>query len=145
MATVRDILSEKGHHIQSIAAGASVLQATQLMNEHKIGALVVMENDRVAGIFTERDVLRRVIAEMRSAAQVTVGEVMTREVICVDPDTDLDEVSAIMKDRRIRHLPVCNSSGRLIGLISIGDVNAHYASHQQQTIHFLNDYIYGRV
>jgi CBS domain-containing protein len=145
MATVRDILSEKGHHIQSIAAGASVLQATQLMNEHKIGALVVMENDRVAGIFTERDVLRRVIAEMRSAAQVTVGEVMTREVICDDPDTDLDEVSAIMKDRRIRHLPVCNSSGRLIGLISIGDVNAHYASHQQQTIHFLNDYIYGRV
>ena len=105
-----------------------------------------MEEGRVAGIFTERDVLRRVVAEQAPAADMHIGSVMTREVICVDPDTDLDEVSAIMKTRRIRHLPVCcRDDGKLIGLISIGDVNAHYASNQAQTIHFLNDYIYGRV
>src|SRR5438105_8634517 len=104
------------------------------MNEHKIGALVVMEAGRVAGMFTERDVLRRVVAEQRQPSEVRVGEVMTREVICCEPHTDLDEVSAIMKNHRVRHLPVCGEGGKLLGLVSIGDVNAHYASNQAQTI-----------
>ena len=145
MATVHDVLSAKGMSIHTVDASISVLLATQLMNEHKIGAVVVTEEGRVAGIFTERDVLSRVVAEQRPPAHTTVGQVMTRELICCEPDTDLDEVGAIMKDRRIRHLPVCGEGGRLHGLISIGDLNAHYASNQQQTIHFLSDYIYGRV
>jgi CBS domain-containing protein len=87
-----------------------------------------------------------VIAEQASPADLRVGNVMTRELICCQPDTDLDEVSAIMKTRHIRHLPICcGPDGKLLGLISIGDVNAHYASNQAQTIHFLSDYIYGRV
>jgi CBS domain-containing protein len=145
MATVHDVLSAKGATLHTVDGSLTVLHATQLMNEHKIGAVVVTEEGRVAGMFTERDVLARVVAEQRSPAATTVGEVMTREVICCDPNTDLDEVSAIMKNRRIRHLPVCGSGGRLLGLVSIGDVNAHYASNQAQTIHFLSDYIYGRV
>ena len=145
MATVHDVLSAKGATLHTVDADLTVLLATQLMNENKIGAVVVTHEGRVAGIFSERDVLARVVAEQRSPVQTTIGEVMTREVICCDPDTDLDEVSAIMKTRRVRHLPVCGAGGRLLGLISMGDVNAHYASNQAQTIHFLSDYIYGRV
>lgn len=146
MATVHDVLSAKGESLHTIDANSTVLEATRLMNQHKIGALVVTEEGRVAGMFTERDVLRRVVAEQVSPADLRVGNVMTREVICCEPDTDLDEISAIMKTRHIRHLPVCcRDDGKLMGLISIGDVNAHYASNQAQTIHFLSDYIYGRV
>jgi CBS domain-containing protein len=145
MPTVQDILSSKGSYLHTIGASATVLQATQLMNEHRIGALVVMDGSTVAGIFTERDVLRRVVAAQRDPSRVTVGEVMTQQVICCAPDTELDEASAIMKARRIRHLPVCDSDGKLAGMVSIGDLNALHATHQEQTIHFLSDYIYGRV
>ena len=145
MATVHDVLSAKGATLYTIDSSLTVLLATQLMNQHKIGAVVVTDEGRVMGIFTERDVLSRIVAEQRSPSQTLVADVMTREVICCDPDTDLDEVSAIMKNRRVRHLPVCGAGGRLLGLVSIGDVNAHYASNQEQTIHFLSDYIYGRV
>jgi len=145
MPTVRDVLAVKGQSLQTIDSRATVLEATRKMNQHKIGALVVMEEDRVAGMFTERDVLTRVIAEELPPAAVQVGMVMTREVICCALDDDLDEVSAIMKSRRVRHVPVCDCEGGLLGMISIGDVNAQYASNAEQTIHFLNDYIYGRV
>lgn len=146
MATVHDVLMTKGESLHTVDANVSVLEATRLMNQHKIGAIVVTEEGRVSGIFTERDVLRRVVAEQAPPADVRVGNVMTREVICCEPDTDLDEISAIMMTRHIRHLPVCcRDDGKLMGLISIGDVNAHYASNQAQTIHFLSDYIYGRV
>jgi CBS domain-containing protein len=144
MATVSDVLSRKEENLISIDSTASVLEAIRLMNQHKIGAVVINEDGRVNGIFTERDVLRRVMAEQLAPADVRVGQVMTRDVICVELDADLDEVSAIMKARRIRHLPVC-SEGKIVGLVSIGDVNAHYSSNQAQTIHFLSDYIYGRA
>jgi CBS domain-containing protein len=145
MPTVRDVLAVKGQSLQTIDSRATVLDATRKMNQHKIGALVVMEGDRVAGMFTERDVLTRVISEELPPAAVPIEAVMTRDVICCAPDDDLDEVSAIMKSRRIRHVPVCDCDGRLQGIVSIGDVNAQYASNAEQTIHFLNDYIYGRV
>ena len=145
MPTVKDVLANKGSTLHAVDSDMTVLMATQLMNEHKIGAVVVMEKGRVAGIFTERDVLTRVVAAQLPPADTLVADVMTRDVICCGSDADLDEVSAIMKERRIRHVPVCMSEGQLAGLISIGDVNAHYASNQQQHIHFLNDYIYGRA
>ena len=146
MASANDVLTAKGNHpIHCIPTSATVLEATRKMNEQKIGALVVTDGDRVVGIFTERDVLRRVVVSQMMPDQVRIEEVMTRDVICCTPETDLDEISAIMKTRRVRHVPICTNDGRLCGLVSIGDVNAHYASNQQQTIHFLNDYIYGRV
>jgi len=145
MPTVRDVLAVKGESLHTIQDSATVLDATRKMNQNKIGAVVVMENGRVAGIFTERDVLMRVVAEELAPSSVIVGNVMTRDVICCSPDDDLDEVSAIMKAKRIRHVPVCDADGKLHGMISIGDVNAQYASNAEQHIHFLNDYIYGRV
>ena len=145
MPSVHDIISEKGPHVHSIGPDVTVLEATTKMNQHKIGALVVKSENQVVGMFTERDVLRRVVGEQRDPATTKVGEVMTADIVCVPPHADLDEVSAIMRSRRIRHLPVCHDDGQLLGLISIGDVNAWHASNQQATIHYLNEYIYGRV
>ena len=145
MPTATDILLAKGHDVHSIDPNATVLEATQKMNQHKLGALVVLVDERLVGMFTERDVLRRVVGELRNPADVKVGEVMTTDVVCCSPDTDIEDVSTMMKDRRIRHVPVCDENGKLHGVISIGDVNAYYSNHQEQTIHFLSDYIYGRA
>lgn len=145
MPSVQDILSNKSAKVHSIAPGATALQAINKMNEHGIGALVVTDPEgRVIGMFTERDVLRRVVAHERTPNEILVGEVMTGEVVCCGPGEDLDDVKTVMRNRRIRHLPVCDSQGNLKGLISIGDLNAYDASNQEATIHFLNDYIYGR-
>ena len=145
MPTMQDILLSKGREIHTIRPEATVLEATKKMNQHKIGALVVMQDNQVVGMFTERDVLRRVVAEQRDPAGLVVAEVMSSDVICAEPDTDLEEAANIMKTRRIRHLPICDAGGSLLGMISIGDLNALFASEQEQTIHFLSDYIYGRV
>ena len=145
MATVHDILSVKGSHVHTVSPAGTVLEATVRMNQHKIGAMVVTVGDRVVGMFTERDVLRRVVAEQRDPAAVTVGEVMTSEVISCGLEDDLDDVGLVMQQKRVRHLPVCDRLGRLLGLVSIGDLNAQRVSTQEQTIHYLNDYIYGRV
>jgi len=145
MPTVMDILARKGAVVHTISPDATVLEATQKMNQHKLGALVVMNEGQVAGIFTERDVLRRVVAAMRDPGGTQVSEVMTTEVICVPPQTDIDEVSALMQQRRIRHLPACDDSGTLKGMISIGDVNAYHVTHQEAHINFLSEYIYGRA
>lgn len=145
MPQVSDILRVKGSQVHSIAADTTVLEATQKMNQDKIGALVVTVKEEIVGIFTERDVLRRVVAEQRDPRSTLVGEVMTAEVICCPPETDVDEVSSIMRDRRIRHVPVCDAEGQLLGMVSIGDINACNASNQESTIHFLSEYIYGRA
>ena len=145
MATARDILAGKGAHVWTIGKGATVLQAALLMNEHKIGALVVLEQDQIAGMFTERDVLRRVVAEQRDPARTPVAEVMTDEVICGTFETSIEEARGAMKNRRIRHLPLVDDDRRLLGLISIGDLNAYQADGQEQTIHMLHEYLYGRT
>ena len=86
-----------------------------------------------------------VVGEERNPRHCRVSEVMTTEVICCHPDTDIDEISTIMLQRRVRHLPICDDDGKLYGLISIGDVNACHASTQESTITFLNEYIFGRA
>ena len=145
MATVSDILAVKGSHVLTIGKGATVIDAALLMNEHKVGALVVTEDGRVIGMFTERDVLRRVVGEHRDPATTLVGEVMTAEVICCTPETTIDEARGAMKNRRVRHLPLVDDERRLQGLISIGDLNAHEASDHEHTIYLLQEYLYGRV
>jgi CBS domain-containing protein len=145
MPSVRDVLAVKGEQVHSVSPQTTVLDTIRKMNQHKIGAVLVMHEGQVAGIFTERDVLRRVIGEEKSPANLRVAEVMTEDLICVAPETDLDDVAAIMKQKKIRHIPVCTPDGKLQGMISIGDLNAFHASNQEQQIHFLNEYIYGRV
>lgn len=145
MATVRDILSIKGSHVTTIGPDATVLDAALLMNEHKIGGLVVAEAGSLCGMITERDILQRVVAERRDPSATRVREVWTSDVMCCQPHTNLDEARVVMKERRIRHLPVVNDDGQLCGLISIGDLNAHDAHSKDMTIHLLQEYIYGHA
>lgn len=145
MPQVRDILELKGTQVWTVGKDATVLQAAQLMNEHKIGALVVTEDGHIVGMFTERDVLHRVVAQQRDPETTPLDEIMTREVFCCMAQTTLEEARSVMKERRIRHLPVAKDDGRLLGLISIGDLNAYHLANQEHTIFLLNEYLYGRV
>src|SRR3954451_1340486 len=125
MATVRDLLQLKDSHVWTIGKDATALDAALLMNEHKIGALVVIDDGRVAGMVSERDVLRKIVAERRDSATTRVADIMTTEVVCCTFETSIDEARGAMKNRRIRHLPVVDGDRKLLGLISIGDLNAH--------------------
>ncbi len=145
MSHVRDILDKKGTQVCTIGKEATVLQAALMMNDHKIGALVVTEGGRVVGMFTERDVLRRVVGEQRNPANTMVAEVMTAEVLCCTPQTALEEARSVMREQRVRHLPVADGEGHLLGLISIGDLNAFHQDGQEQTIFLLQEYMHGRV
>lgn len=145
MAIVQDILKTKGGEVATIAPDATVYEAAVRMNEQRIGCLVVCSGGRCVGIFTERDILQRVVAQRRDPAATPVSEVMTTEVACCRPHTTLEEVGGVMKHRRIRHLPVLGEDDQLAGLISIGDLNAYQNHSQEMTIHLLHEYIYGYV
>src|SRR5687767_5452992 len=106
MSTVGCILSSKDSQVHTISPEATVLEATQIMNQHKIGALVVTEGDRISGIFTERDVLRRVVGNPVPPSEIVVADVMTQDVMWCTAATEIDEAGRIMRDCRIRHLPV---------------------------------------
>ena len=145
MVTVKELLVKKGPQVFSISKNATVLNAAILMNDHRVGALVVIDEGHIQGMFSERDVLRRIVAERRDPATTLVQDIMTREVVCCTPDTSIEEARGSMKNRRIRHLPVVDGDEQLVGLISIGDLNAHEATAQEQTIYLLHEYLYGRV
>ncbi|MCE9592447.1 MAG: CBS domain-containing protein [Planctomycetes bacterium] len=145
MATVADILSRKEGRVYSIAPRATVFTAAQAMNIWRVGCLLVMDQGRIMGIFTERDILRRVVAECLDPATTPVEEVMSREVICCRHDTPLDEARTVMMTRRIRHLPVVGVDERVCGLISIGDLNAQLVNDQEVTIQFLHEYLNGHA
>lgn len=145
MPSVKDILKIKGSQLYKIGLNASVLDAAVLMNDNRIGALVVVKGDQIRGIFTERDVLHRVVAKQLNPAKLIISTVMTKEVICCHVDTKLLEAQSVFKNRRIRHLPVLDGKDGMVGIISIGDVNAHHAHEQETTIRFLHEYLYGSV
>ena len=147
MGSVTDILNQKQRHsLQSTHPHETVLSATQKMNEHSIGALLVIDDEEnLVGIFTERDVLRRIVAVERAPSRVQVREVMTTEVAYCRPETSIEDARSIFRQYRIRHLPVVDDSGKVQGLISIGDLNAHHSNHQEVTIHFLHEYMLGRT
>jgi CBS domain-containing protein len=145
MSQIRDLLQHKGFSIWTIEPSATISDASCLMSEHLIGALVVEHEGQVCGIVTERDVVRKVIAEQRDPAETQVADVMTPDVICCSLETTTDEARGAMRDRRIRHLPVADKDGRLIGLISMGDLNAELQADQERTLFLLNEYITGRT
>ena len=141
MAAVRDLLARKSGEIITVPGATTVLDASILMVERGIGGVMVIESGRLAGIFTERDVLRRVVAVQRDPATTLVTDVMTTPVLTVTPDTTCEECRALMTERRIRHLPVIGPAG-LIGLISSGDVLAFEVADRQATIQHLESYVY---
>ncbi len=143
MADVADILACKGHDVVTVVPEDTVLEAARRMNEARIGAVIVCRSRmEVVGIFTERDILRRVVAECRPPAETRVSEVMSRPVTCCRPNTPLAECQSIMTSKRLRHLPVCEGD-ELVGMISIGDVMAWEVRQQQSTIEYLNGYLHG--
>lgn len=141
MATVREILGKKGSDVISVPSTETVVKAAQLMNERGIGGLVVTDGKRLAGIFTERDILRRVVAQRRDPVATTVGDVMTTPVTACAPDTTVEECAAMMTAKRIRHLPVVGEKG-LVGVITIGDVLAYQVSEQQATIDYMHHFMF---
>jgi CBS domain-containing protein len=141
MPIVRDLLDRKGTTVVSVPPDTSVLDAATLMNDRGIGAVLVLDGNEPAGIFTERDVLRRVVAAQRDPATTMVGEVMTTRLISCSPDTPLSECASMMSTRRIRHLPVVGASG-LAGLVTSGDLLAFQLDDQAATIQHLNSYLY---
>ncbi|MEO0587200.1 MAG: CBS domain-containing protein [Planctomycetota bacterium] len=142
MATVGVLLEGKGDAVVSVGPDVTVREAAGVMNLRSIGALLVCEGDELAGIFTERDVLRRVVAEGLDPTLVRVSEVMTREVVYCEPETTLGEARSIFKRRRVRHLPVLGRDGRVMGVLSIGDVNAYDLVDRQVELTYLREYLF---
>jgi len=144
MPTVRAILSEKHQDVAWIESRASVLDAARIMAQRRVGAVVVLRGNTVVGIFTERDLLTRVVAQQRDLATTEVESVMTSPVACCGLNSTRAECRAFMRSRGIRHLPVVEE-GRLLGMISIRDILEDVAAEQEQTIQHLYEYMYGEV
>jgi CBS domain-containing protein len=139
--TVKEILQAKAQKLLSIAPDASVLDALRLMAEKEVGALVVLEGERLAGIFSERDYARKVILQGKSSKDTAVREIMTHKVVCVQPEQSIEDCMALMTDKRIRHLPVLEDQ-MVVGVISIGDVVKEVISEQRFVIEQLEHYIH---
>ena len=137
---IAKVLEGKGSSVETVSPQTMVLTAVQRMNERKIGALLVTERDRPLGIFTERDVLVRVVAAGLDPKSTPVSEVMTRNPVVVRPDVSVGEAMLVITRRRCRHLPVMDERG-LRGLISIGDLTSWVVRNQQRTIEDLHDYM----
>ena len=142
MRTVEQLLHVKGRDIWSIGPQETAYRALQIMAEKNVGALLVMENEKLVGIFSERDYARKVILKDKSSKNTSVSELMTREVIYIDADATLEESMALMTAKHIRHLPVLQKD-RLIGLVTLGDVVKQLISDQQFAIRELEKYITG--
>ena len=142
MSTLSVILQGKRAGTHTIAPTATVLEAVTLMNEHRIGALVVVRGGNVAGMFTERDVLRRVVTDPRRPQEICVSEVMTDRVITATRQSPVEEAMRLMTQHRIRHLPVCDADGRLAGVVSIGDLNAYNSRQKEEALKDLEGYVY---
>jgi CBS domain-containing protein len=145
MKNVSDILSSKRNaQTFSVHPGATVLDALKLMAEKGIGALVVVEDSRLVGVFSERDYARKIALMDRSSRTTTIGEVMTANPICVTPAESMEFCMALMTDRHIRHLPVLDGE-QLIGMISIGDLVKNIIEDQKAMIAQLENYVRGET
>jgi CBS domain-containing protein len=142
MATVRDMIRKKGDEVFTIAPDATVLEALRLMAKHNIGALLVMTEGNVDGIISERDCIRKVELEGKSAKDTQVSEIMTSKVINIDAAQPLEECIALMLDKNIRHLPVYAGT-KLLGLLSVRDVLKEVVDVQQMMLSELERYITG--
>ena len=140
MHTAAEILRAKGHDVWSIGPDVPIIEALTAMAEKRVGALLVMDNDKLVGIVTERDYARKVALEERSSRQSLVRDIMSHRVLCVRPDQTVQECMALMSDKRARHLPVVDHK-KVIGLISIGDLVKAIIAEQQFEIEQLQYYI----
>lgn len=142
METIAAVLEEKGPNVHQLPPTATVMEAVEAMCAAKVGSLLVVEEQRPVGIFTERDLMTRVILARRDPQATPLVEVMTREVVCVEESTTTDAAMALMTERRVRHLPVVDG-GRVVGLVSIGDLVRRQTTMQSYEIRMLTNYIMG--
>ena len=143
MRMVRQLLGEKPRDIWTISPESSVFSALELLEQKNIGALPVVHEGKLVGIFSERDYARKVILKGKSSKEINVSEIMTEQVITVLAETTVQECMKLMSDKHIRHLPAIEDN-RIIGIVSIGDVVKDIIAEQASTIHQLEDYIKGR-
>ena len=143
MKTVRSLLQAKGYAVWTIAPDATVYEALRVMADKNVGALLVLEGGELVGVISERDYARKVALKGNTAHNTFVRDIMTADVISVHPDQTVEECMALMTDKRIRHLPVM-ADGRLMGVISIGDVVKSIITEQGFMIEQLTSYIVGR-
>ena len=140
--TIRQILDEKGYHIHSVPPDTIVYDAIKLMGEAGIGALLVMEDGRLAGIFSERDYTRKIVPMNRSSKDTRVSEIMTSKVLYMTADQTVDDCMAVMSKHHIRHLPVVEN-GKPIGMLSVMDVMRNVLMEKEFIISQLENYISG--
>jgi CBS domain-containing protein len=139
-APITAILERKGQKVYAVAPTATVADAVAEMNHHRVGSVLVIEGNRLVGIFTERDVLRRVVGAGVDPKIARVSEVMTSGVITISPDATIEQTMVLFTEKRLRHLPVVED-GRLIGTISIGDVTRWMADAHRAEAEHLKNYI----
>ncbi len=144
MPKVSEIIDKKGGDVATVGREDTAIRAVEIMNERRIGAVVVANDGKVVGIFTERDLLNRIVAKGLDAATTPVKDVMSTPVACCQLSTDLTEAQSVMTNKRVRHLPVVEGDD-LVGIVSIGDLMARQVTDQQNTIRYLNEYLYGRA
>ena len=142
MTSVEKLLNNKSKEIWSIGPDATVYEALQKMAEKDAGALLVTEQGNLVGIFTERDYARKLILKGRFSRDTAVSELMTHEVLYVEPNNTIEDCMVMMTARRVRHLPVMEN-GKLAGIVTIGDIVKQVISEQESTIHELEKYITG--
>lgn len=142
ITTINDLLKERGRHVYSISPQQTVFEALQLMAEKDIGALVVLDDERIVGMFSERDYARKVVLKGRSSKNSPVSDIMSTKVYFMAPENTLQECMTLMTIKKIRHVPILKK-GELIGMVSIGDLVNKFISLQQETIKELEKYITG--
>ncbi|MDO9262927.1 MAG: CBS domain-containing protein [Desulfosalsimonadaceae bacterium] len=142
MKIIRDILQEKGSEVYAIPPHATVYETLQMLADKNVGALLVMQDDSVVGIISERDYARKVVLKGKFSKDVPVSEIMSSHILRIDPDQDIETCMELMSDKRVRHLPVFEN-GRVVGIISIGDIVKAIIEHKEETIAQLENYIRG--
>ena len=142
MTTIAQLLNAKGKQIWSVEPKATIFEALEIMSEKGIGALLVMEDGNLKGIFSERDYARKVILKGKSSKETPVGELMTKKVFYIDPQKTTNDCMAMMTAKRIRHVPVIEDN-QVMGIVTIGDVVNQIISEQEVTINHLENYITG--
>ncbi len=142
MTAIYDLISNRKTRVVTVDKGKTVYYAIALMVENNIGSLVVTDNGVVAGIITERDYLKQVTLKGKSSRTTRVEDIMSTDLVFVEPDTSIEEAMAIMTEKRFRHLPVLKDGG-LVGLVSIGDLVKDVVADQRAEITYLNEYLAG--
>ena len=141
---VKDILSEKKGDVITVQKNDTVAEAVNILNDKRIGAVIVKDGETVVGILSERDLLKKLLPECRCVSEVKVGEIMTDNLVITTVDTSVDECMSVMTEKRIRHLPVFDGKD-LVGIISIGDLMKHIVKEKNAQVNYLHDYIAGAL